>query len=117
MEDFEIRKNAIPHIVIILKDEKSFPDERAISKELINELDIDQDLAWSAASLLMYYRGQDTSQLILMLERGIRIKISEDSSEVVQHHLDTYSPVCTTGERELLLLQIEAFTTNDMFVK
>ena len=117
MDYFEIRKNTIPHLAIILKDTESFPDEKAISRELIDELDIDEDLAWSTACLLVYYRDQDTSQLIVMLEQGIRIKISDDASEVVKHHLDMYSPVVKKDERELLLSQIDSFTTNDMFVK
>ena len=95
-----------------------FPDEKAISKELVQTLDFDEDWAWSAGALIMHYRRMDAKDVFMrMLERDVDIKLSEDLNVVVKDHMDKYPVVGVNDERGVMLLKIDNFTTNDMFMK
>ena len=112
-----ILENFIPYLEIVYTDTKGFPDAKSISKELIQDLDFDEDWAWSTAAVIIHYRKMDKEFFIRMLHRGVRIKLSEDLEEVVKDHLEKYPVVDVNDERGGMLLKIEAFTTNDMFIK
>ena len=112
-----ILKNLIPAVEIIYDDHAGFPDKKAISMELIKSHDFYEDWAWSTAGMIMHYRKQDKDTFMKMLHSGVEIKLSEDLEEVVQDHKEKYAVVDINDERGGLLLKIDAFTTNEMFLK
>ena len=118
METFNVLKHFVPFLGIIYEDKVGFPNEKAISKELVQDLDFDEDWAWSAAALIMHYRRMNAKDVFMrMLERGVDIKLSEDLNVVVKDHMDKYPVVGINDERVVMLLKIDNFTTNDMFMK
>ena len=113
-----IMKNLLPYMEIIYRDTVGFPDQKSISKELISGLDFDEDWAWSAAGLIVYYRKkEDKESFMRILNNGVRIKLSEDLGEVVKDHIEKYGVVDENDERNEILLKIDVFTTNEMFLK
>ena len=115
MNSFIILKHFIGQIGIMYDDTIGFPDEQAISKELVEGMDFEEDWAWSAAGLILHYRKMDSKDMLMrMLERGVEIKLSEDLKDVVKDHIEKYPVVGVNDERAVMLKDM---TTNDMFLK
>ena len=117
MNHFSIIKNFIPYLEIMYDDVVGFPDQKAMSMAMIRDLDIVEDRAESTAHFVMHYRKQDKDLFMKMLNSGVEILLSDDMSEVVKDHMDKYKVVDLNDERSGMLLMMEAFTTNDMFIK
>ena len=112
------QQSLIDYVKIIYNDTRGFPDERSISKEMIQDLDIDEGWAWGMARLLMSYRKKnDKDGLMTLLTKGERVEMSENSEEVTKNVTNTQIVVNENEGVEEILLKIEPFTTNDMFIK